>query len=140
MSHGTTPGFRPTIGRAPLGFFGWLLVGFLLTSGILHLHAGWGPVLEGVRMTREGLWEVAVGTFSVLLSGQVFLRTPAARYSISLLFLMQAVAFVQRYAWIAPERWLDESGAFRLQRLAELAFFSIAMVIVHFRPSRVRTA
>ncbi len=123
--------------RTPLSFFEWLLFGFLLTSGALHLYGGWGPSFDGDPMTREGLWEVAVGTFSILLSGQVFLRTPAARFSISLLFLMQGIAFVQRYAVYHPERWLQATDLFRLQRLIELGFFAIAIVLVHVRPRRI---
>jgi hypothetical protein len=135
----SNPESRPRIViRSPLAFFEWLLVGFLLTSGVLHLMRGWGPSVSlGEAISRDALWEIAVGTFSVLLSGQVFLRTPAARFSISLLFLMQVIAFVQRYAIKQPERWLDASDFFRTQRLVELSFFAIAMVLVHLRPKRI---
>ena len=122
--------------REPLRFFDWLLLGFLLTAGILQLWRGWTPTLRGEPMTHEAYWRIAIGTFSLLLSGQVFLRTPAARLSISLLFLMQVIAFVKQFAWSEPERWMDASRAFRVQRLAELGFFAIAMVLVHLRPRR----
>jgi len=122
--------------RVPLAFFEWLLVGFLVTSGALHLVRGLGPLLDGEAITRDGLWGISVGAFSLLLSGQVFLRTPAAHFSISLLFLMQLVAFVQRYALRSPESWLEATDLFRVQRLVELGFFAIAMVLVLMRPRR----
>jgi hypothetical protein len=126
----------PAAPRVPLAFFEWLLVGFLVTSGSLHIVRGVGPLLDGEALTRDGLWRIAVGAFSLLLSGQVFLRTPAARFSISLLFLMQLIAFVQRYALRSPETWLEATDLFRVQRLVELGFFAVAMVLVLMRPRR----
>lgn len=127
---------QPAAPRTPLGFFEWLLVGFLVTGGALHLVHGFGPSLSGEPLTRDALWRIAVGSFSLLLSGQVFLRTPAARYSISLLFLMQVIALVQLYAIRSPESWLEATELFRIQRLVELGFLAAAMVLVLIRPRR----
>ena len=122
----------------PLGYFEWLLVGFLLVSGGMHLYGGWAPIISGGAMSREEFWRVAVGTFSLLLAGQVILRTPVARFSIAILFLLQIGRWVNRFAIENPELWLSSTWEFRVQQLASIAFWSIAVVWVLCRPWRTR--
>ena len=122
----------------PLGYFEWLLVGFLLVSGAIHLVGGWSPIIAGGAMTREEFWRVAVGTFSILLGGQVILRTPVARFSIAILFLLQIGRWVNQFAIEQPEAWLTATWQFRLQSLASICFWSIAVIWVLSRPWRMR--
>ena len=122
----------------PLGYFEWLLVGFLLVSGAIHLFEGWSPIIAGGVMTRDEFWRVAVGTFSILLGGQVILRTPVARFSIAILFLLQIGRWVNQFAIEQPEAWLTASWQFRLQQLGLLMFWAVAVIWVLSRPWRMR--
>ncbi len=119
--------------RAPLSTFEWLLIGFLLTSGSLHLYHGW--FFQGLN-ERMYLEELVIGFVSILFSGQVLLRTPLSRLSLSLLFLVQIFAVTHHYAIESPGSWLEASPFFRIQRLIELGFFAIAMVLIHYCPRR----
>jgi len=119
--------------RSPLSTFEWLVIGFLLTSGSLHLYYGWHFHGLNERMSLE---ELSLGAVSILFSGQVLMRTPLSRLSLSLLFLVQIFALTHHYAVASPGSWLEASSFFRLQRLVELAFFAIAMVLIHYCPRR----
>ena len=121
----------------PLGFFEWLLVGYLVTSGLVHLFFGLRPLLDDDPLDRFHAFRIATGAFSLLLTGQLLHRIPVARYSIALILIMQIGLFLKRYAVEAPFLWTELAPLERAQKVTEFGFWMVALILVLARPWRV---
>ncbi|MGA1488575.1 MAG: hypothetical protein ACO4B3_06145 [Planctomycetota bacterium] len=105
-SSGATSPERRSI-LVPFGPFEWLLVGYLVVSGLIHVGLGVTPLWRGDPFTRLHSFRIATGVFSLLLTGQLIHRVPVARYSISLIFIMQIGLFLKLYVIESLERAHD---------------------------------
>ncbi|MGA1201477.1 MAG: hypothetical protein ACO4BJ_00685 [Planctomycetota bacterium] len=135
-SSGATSPERRSI-LVPFGPFEWLLVGYLVVSGLIHVGLGVTPLWRGDPFTRLHSFRIATGVFSLLLTGQLIHRVPVARYSISLIFIMQIGLFLKLYVIESPLLWSGLTTAERLQRVGEFGFWVIAVLLVLTRPWRV---
>ena len=85
---------------------------------------------------REQLWNLLFGTFYFVLALQVLIRSLAARISISIVFIVQALIFILRFVVMHPEDWWGAGMMVRFQQVAQLIFFSISVFLLNRSPSR----
>ncbi|MFQ5653670.1 MAG: hypothetical protein ACE5GW_02935 [Planctomycetota bacterium] len=119
--------------------FLWILVGYLACDGIVRLGIVLGHLLPGegsASFTREVLWQLILGCFSLLLLVQIIFRSFAARISITLLFLLQVVTFVQQYVVLQPQDWWSGGVLGRLQLLVQVVFLTSAVILLNTGRSR----
>ena len=108
---------------------------YLLTEASIRISTATLQFTRGTSEDlREDMWHLLLGTFYLLLVPQIFVRTVAARISLSLVFLIQVLMILVEIGIRSPHAWTYLSAFGRFQILAQLIFFSVVIVTLNRRP------
>lgn len=99
-----------------------------ISTAILHFSRG------GYEDFRQEMWNLLLGTFYLLLVPQLFVRTLAARVSLSLVFGIQLAMIALEYAVRDPGAWWAITVAARMQVLGQIVIHSIFIAILNRKP------
>lgn len=123
----------PSVSTLP-GFLKFLAF-YLLTEASVRITSA---VLQFSRGTstdlREDMWNLLLGTFYLLLVPQIFVRTIAARLSLSLVFAIQVMMIVLEIVVRSPKAWSYASTGARAQLLGQVVFYSLVIVLLNRKP------
>lgn len=123
----------PPVSSLP-GFLKFLAF-YLLTEASVRITSA---VLQFTRGTstdlRDDMWNLLLGTFYLLLVPQIFVRTIAARLSLSLVFGIQVLMIVLEIVVRTPKAWSYASSGERAQILGQVVFYSVVIVLLNRKP------